>query len=131
MQLPHSSHEIFKLLHFLLFNFLLYWWKIINQCLIIIVRYLTNVVNLCLTTIVKLCLTTIVKFVKHNFTHKPFGVWVLLMWVVHIQDNVSLNYNPLFQGKTLWFQPCHLYTWVYLFLCLRGYILLLFICGCT
>ena len=89
--------------------------KIVNQCLTIIVKCLTNIVNLCLTNFVKLCLTTIVKlvkFVKHNFTHRLFGVWVLLMWVVLIQDNVSLNYNPLFQGKTLWFQPCRLCTWV-------------------
>ena len=77
--------------------------KIVNQCLTIIVRCLTNVVNLCLTTIVNW-----VKFVKHNFTHRPFGVWVLLMWVVPIQNNVSLNYNPLFQGKTLWLHPCRL-----------------------
>ena len=97
--------------------------KIVNQCLTIIVRCLTNIVNLCLTNVVnlcltnfvKLCLTTIVKlvkFVKHNFTHRLFGVWVLLMWVMLIQDNVSLNYNPLYQGKTLWFQPCRLCTWV-------------------
>ena len=122
------------------------WRKIVNQCLTIIVRCLTNIVNLCLTnvvnlcltnivnlcltTIVKLCLKTIVKFVKHNFTHRPFGVWFLLMWVVPIQNNISLNYKPLFQGKTLWFQPCCLCTWVYLFLCLKGY-MFLFICGCT
>ena len=113
--------------------------KIVKQCLTIIVRcltnvvnlYLTNVVNLCLINVVNLCLTTIVKFVKHNFTYRPFGVWVLLMWVVSIQDNVSLNYNPLFQGKTLWFQPCRLCTWVYLFLYLKGCMFLLFICGCT
>ena len=77
--------------------------KIVNQYLTIIVSLcLTNIVNLCL--IVKLCLTNIVKlvkFVKHNFTHRPFGVWVLLIWVVPIQENVSFNYNPLFQGKTL------------------------------
>ena len=109
--------------------------KIVNQCLTIIVRFLTNIVNLCLTNvinlcltnivnlcltnvvnlcltpIVKLCLTTIVKFVKHNFTHRPFDVRVLLMWVVPIQDNISLNYNLLFQGKTLWFQPRRL-SWV-------------------
>ena len=111
--------------------------KIVNQCLTIIVRLcltsvvnlcLTNVVKLCLTNIVKLCLTNIVEFVKHNFTHRSFGLWVLLMWVVPI--HVSLNYNPLFQGKTLWFQPCCLCTWVYLFLRLRGY-MFLFICGCT
>ena len=51
--------------------------KIVNQCLTIIVRCLTNVVNLCLSNVVNLCLTTIVnlvKFVKHNFTHRPFGV---------------------------------------------------------
>ena len=103
--------------------------KIVNQCLTIIVRLcLTNVVKLCLTNIVQLCLTNIVEFVKHNFTHRSFGLWVLLMWVVPI--HVSLNYNPLFQGKTLWFQPCCLCTWVYLFLCLRGY-MFLFICGCT
>ena len=104
------------------------WQKIDNQCLTIIVRFLTNivnlcltnVVNLCLTNIVNLCLTTIVKFVKHNFTHRSFGVWVLLMWVVPIQDNISLNYNPLFQGKTLWFQPCRLSTWVYLFFMFKG-----------
>ena len=110
-----------------------YWWKIVNQCLIKIVRCLTKVVNLCLTNVVNLYLTTIVelvKFIKHNFTHRPFGVWVLLMWVVLIQDNVSLNYNPLFQGKTLWFQPCRLCTWVYSFLCLKGY-MFLFICGRT
>ena len=116
--------------------------KILNQCLTIIVRLcLTNIVNLCLTNVVKLCLKNsvklcltnivkLVKFVKHNFTYRPFGVWVLLMWVVPIQNNVSLNYNPLFQGKTFWFQPCCLCTWVYLFLCLRGYVFL-FICGCT
>ena len=111
-----------------------YWRKIVNQCLIIIVRCLTNIfnlcltnvvtlslitiVNLCLTSIVKLCLTIIVKFIKHNFTHTPFGIWVLLMWVVPIQDNISLNYNLLFQGMTLWFQPCCLSTWVYLLLLL-------------
>ena len=107
--------------------------KIVYQCLTIIVRCLTNVVNLCLTNVVNLCLTTIVKlvkFVKHNFTRRPSGIWVLLMWVVPIQDKVSLNYNPLFQGKTFWFQPCRLCTWVYLFLCLKGY-KFLFICGCT
>ena len=38
----------------------------------------------------------IVKSIKHNFTHKHFVV--LFMWVVPIQDNVSLNYNPLFRG---------------------------------
>ena len=51
--------------------------KIVNQCLTIIVRCLTNVVNLCLSNVVNLCLITIVnlvKFVKHNFTHRPFGV---------------------------------------------------------
>ena len=102
--------------------------KIVNQCLTIIVNLcLTNVVKLCLKNIVKLCLTNIVKlvkFIKHNFTHRPFGVWVFLMWVVPIQNNVSLNYNSLFQGKTLWFQPCRLCTWVYLFLCLRGFVFL-------
>ena len=36
----------------------------------------------------------IVKSIKHNFTHKHFVV--LFMWVVPIQDNISLNYNPLF-----------------------------------
>ena len=41
--------------------------KIVNQCL-------TNIFKLCLTNIVKLCLTNIVKLVKHNFTHRPFGV---------------------------------------------------------
>ena len=94
--------------------------KIVNQCLTIIVRCLTNIVNLCLTNVVNLCLTTIVKFAKHNFTHRPFGVWVLLMWVVPIQDNISLNYNPSFQGKTLWFQPCRLCTWVYLLFMFKG-----------
>ena len=116
--------------------------KIVNQYLTIIVSLcltnivnlcLTNIVNLCLTNIVKLCLTNIVKlvkFVKHNFTHRPFGVWVLLIWVVPIQDYVSLNYNPLFQGKTLWLQPCHLCTWIYLFFFWRGYVFL-FIYVCT
>ena len=94
--------------------------KIVNQCLTIIVRFLTNIVNLCLTNVVNLCLTIIVKFVKHNFTHMLFGVWVLLMWVVPIQDNISLNYNPLFQGKTLWYQLCRLFTWVYLFFMFKG-----------
>ena len=96
------------------------WRKIVNQCLTIIVRFLINIVNLCLANIVNLCLTTIVKFVKHNFTHRPFGVWDLLMWVVPIQDNVSLNHNPLFQGKTLWFQSCRLSTWVYSFFMFKG-----------
>ena len=41
--------------------------KIVNQCL-------TNIFKLRLTNIVKLCLTNIVKLVKHNFTHRPFGV---------------------------------------------------------
>ena len=92
----------------------------VKLCLTRIVKlYLTNIAKLCLTRIVKL-----VKFIKHNFTHRPFGVWVLLLWIVHIQDNVSLNYNLLFQGKTLWFQPRHLCTWVYLFLCLRGFVFL-------
>ena len=87
-----------------------------------------HIVNLYLTTIVKLCVTIIVKFVKHNFTHRPFGVWVLLMWVVPIQDNVFLNYNPLFQGKTLWFQLCRLCTWVYLFFMFKGiYVFYLFV----
>ena len=95
--------------------------NIMNLCLTNIVNFcLTTIVNLCLTNIVNLCLTTIVKFIKHNFTHRPFGVWVLLIWVVPIQDNISLNYNPLFQGKTLWFQPCRLCTWVYLFFMFKG-----------
>ena len=58
----------------------LFWLvdEIVNSCLVKIVKlYLTNSVKLCLTRIVKLCLTNIVKlvkFVKHNFTHRPFGL---------------------------------------------------------
>ena len=44
------------------------------------------------------------KFVNHNFTHRPLGIWILLKWVMPIQDNIALNYNSLFQEKTIWFQ---------------------------
>ena len=43
----------------------------------------------------------LVNFIKHNFTYMPFGEWVLLMCVMLIQDNISLNYNSLLQRKTL------------------------------
>ena len=67
---------------------------------------LTKIVNLYLTKIVKnyieqKLLDYAMEFIKYNFTHKPSDIWVLLMCVVPNQDNISLNYNPLFQGKTL------------------------------
>ena len=110
-------HYLFWFLHYYIIM-----TKIVYQCLTIIVKlclrnavklYLTRIDKLCLTNVVKLSLTRIVKlvkFIKHNFTHKPLGIWVLLMWVVPIQDNVSLNYNPLFQGKTFWFHSCQFCT---------------------
>ena len=50
----------------------------------------------------------LVKSIEHNFTHRHLGIWVLLIQVVLIQNNVSLNYNFLFQEKTLSFQPFRL-----------------------
>ena len=66
---------------------------------------LTKIVNLYLTKTVKndikqKLLYYAIEFIKYNFTHKPSGIWVLLMCVVPIQDNIYLNYNLLFQGKT-------------------------------
>ena len=50
----------------------------------------------------------LVKSIEHNFTHRHLGIWVLLIQVVLIQNNVSLNYNFLFQEKTLSFQQFRL-----------------------
>ena len=85
-----------------------------------------HIVNLCLTTIVKLCVTIIVKFVKHNFTHRPFGVWVLLMWCP-FKIMYLLITIPYFKGRP--FDSNYVVSvleFIY-FLCLKGYMFFIYL----